>query len=66
MWQARERFGVMPLQGGWMSQPLPLLVQIDAIDLVHKTWMYKNSKGYQMSKLTPTQADIILSIEGAM
>jgi len=66
MWRARERFGTMPLEGGWLSQPLPLLVQIDAIDLVYKTFQYRNSKNYKMSLLTPTQADIILTLENEL
>ena len=45
MWQAWKHHGQMPMAGGWLDQPLSLWVQIQAIDLVHDTWAYKNAKG---------------------
>lgn len=66
MWRARERHGLWPSSGGWEHQPLPLLVQIEAIDLVHKTYIYKNSKNSDWSKLTKTQLELITELDKAM
>lgn len=64
MWQAWKHHGQMPTAGGWLDQPLSLWVQIQAIDLVHDTWAYKNAKGSDWAKLSPTQLEIIRQLDG--
>ena len=64
MWQAWKHHGKMPTSGGWLDQPLSLWVQIQAIDLVHDTWAYKNAKGSDWATLSPTQLEIIRQLDG--
>lgn len=64
VWQQWERSGILPFTGGYLEQPLPLLIRINAIDLVYKTKMYMKSKDSDWSKLTKTQIEIVRWIEG--
>lgn len=59
MWQAFRLNGTLPQAGGWMEQPLNLLVKIGAIDLIVRTWDHKNEEGYDWSKFSPDQRYLI-------
>jgi hypothetical protein len=54
---------VYPAAGGYLNQPLALLVQIEAIDLVYQTWAQKTAKDFDWSKFTATQREIIKVLE---
>jgi len=63
MWQNWERFGVLPASGGWADQPLPALVHISGLGLVHRTWSFYRAKEFDMKELTPTQLDLLEWLE---
>jgi hypothetical protein len=56
-----ERFGTLPRDGGWLAQPLDLLVQIDAIKNTVEAYRLKTSE--KMDALSATQAEIIRWLE---
>jgi hypothetical protein len=61
MYAAYERFGTLPQAGGWLAQPLVMLVQLDAI---HQTVeAYRLKQASKMDKLSATQAEIIRWLE---
>jgi hypothetical protein len=62
LWQAWKR-GLLPTAGGWLDQPLALLVQIEAIELVHQTYRYMAQEKADMSKLSATQMSILRNLE---
>ena len=64
MWQAWKRHNQLPAAGGWLDQPLHLLVQIEAIETVYQTMSYKTSKGAKWEKMTPLQLDIVRELNG--
>ena len=49
----------MPMQGGWLDQPLKLIKQIEFIDLIYTTWKQKQTKGFDWNNFTATQREII-------
>lgn len=59
MWYENRRTGIWPRAGGWLDQPLSLLVQMKAIELVVDTKTYLMSKESNWGKLTKLQADMI-------
>jgi hypothetical protein len=63
VWQSWKR-GQLPMTGGWLDQPLALLVQIEAIDLVHQTYRYMAQEKADMGKLSATQMDVIRRLNG--
>jgi len=63
MWQAWERAGVLPASGGWMDQPLPLLVLFGAMNLIRGTWQYYRRDDFDWNKLSPTQTDLVVWME---
>jgi hypothetical protein len=63
MWQQWERFGVLPALGGWMCQPLSLLIQIKAVDMAYNTAQYIDNGG-DMAKLSETQRELWRFIGG--
>lgn len=65
-WRDYERFGTLPLSGGWLAQPLDLLVQLQAIDTVVGTYRYKNAKDADWNKLTATQREIIRQLDAEL
>jgi len=65
IWEAYKKSGVLPEPGGWLDQPLDILVQIGAIDTVYETYEYKNSESVKYEKFTPTQRAIIREVERA-
>lgn len=59
MWYENRRTGIWPRAGGWLDQPLSLLVQMKAIELTVDTKQYLMSKESNWGKLTKLQADLI-------
>lgn len=59
MWKAWRDHGILPAAGGWLDQPLEILVKVQAIDLVVSTAAYMQAKGSDWSKLTATQAALV-------
>ena len=51
----RERFGILPRSGGWMDQPLALLVKMEAIGLLVATRRFMAVKGADWKDLSATQ-----------
>lgn len=64
MWQSWKKHGIFPLAGGWLDQPLALLVQIEAIEIVHQTMKYKTADGAKWETMTPLQLDIVRELDG--
>jgi hypothetical protein len=63
MWLAWRERNQLPAKGGWLDQPLPLLVKIDAIEMVYNTWKYKSTKGADWSKMSGLQMEIIRRLD---
>ena len=64
LWQAWKFHNALPQAGGWLDQPLDLLAQIGAVDLVYSTKVYLDTKGSDWSKLTATQRELIAWLKG--
>lgn len=62
----RERFGILPRSGGWMEQPLALLVKMEAIDLLVKTRQYMAAEGADWTKLSKTQVALNKWVDEAL
>ncbi len=58
-WYALHKYNKYPKQGGWLDQPLSLLAQIEAIDLVVSTYQYIGVKDAKWDRLNGTQLEII-------
>ena len=58
-WYALHKYNKYPKEGGWLDQPLSLLAQIEAIDLVVSTYQYIGVKDAKWDKLNGTQLEII-------
>ena len=58
---AWERHGVLPFSGGWLSQPLHLLAQFEALHLTQLTYQMK-AVGH-MDKMTATQRELLRWLE---
>lgn len=61
MYAAWERSGVLPRLGGWMAQPLSVLVQLEAIETTVTAYRMKRNK--LMDKLTPLQRALMTWLE---
>lgn len=59
MWYENWRTGLWPRSGGWLDQPLALLVQIKTIDLLVSAKRYMAAKDSDWSKLSALQVDLI-------
>ncbi len=57
-WQNWRHKNILPRLGGWQDQPLFVLSQMAAIDLVYGTLEYTSTKDADWGKLSPTQIDI--------
>lgn len=49
----------LPEVGGWLSQPLAFLAEIEAVDLVVSTYQYISEKDAKWDKLNSTQMAIL-------
>lgn len=63
MWQAYRYKNILPRSGGWENQPLFVLAQIEAIDLIYSTWRYIRSDNSDWGKLSATQTEIVKQVE---
>jgi len=64
MWQAWRGHGTLPEPGGWLQQPLAIMIQIQAIELVYNTWQRRRSKeGLPFETATATEAAIIKALD---
>lgn len=59
MWQDYRLNGTLPQAGGWLDQPLGLMVRIGMIDLIARTWEAKNTPDYDWSKFSADQRYLI-------
>jgi len=57
--------GGLPYEGGYLNQPLSLLVQIEAIELIYSTIQFIRTKDSDWTLLTPTQLDIVRYVENS-
>lgn len=62
-WQQWRRWGTMPAGGGWLDQPLQMLVQMAAINLVFETWQFYRSEQCDFAKMSPTQLWLITEFD---
>lgn len=53
----------MPRQGGWLDQPLDLLVRFDLYSMVDSVFRYKSAKDSDWSKFTNWQMELIKWLE---
>ena len=53
----------MPAGGGWLDQPLQMLVQMAAINLVFETWQFYRSEQCDFAKMSPTQLWLIAEFD---
>ena len=63
MWQEWKK-GILPRAGGWFDQPLNLIQQIKAIELVFITYAEKKKSTCDWTKFTATQIEIIRWLDG--
>lgn len=65
MWQAWQRHGTLPRMGGWLDQPLRIMLQILAIDTVFQTWQARRRKdgGLLLEQMNATQRAITLALD---
>jgi len=59
MWQAWRQFGTLPVKGDYADQPIKLLAQIEAIEMVVSANQMINSNDGDWSKLTAEQVAMI-------
>ena len=59
LWYERERRGRLPRAGGWLDQPLALLMQLDTLDLVIRAGRITGDAEEDWSNLTKLQADLV-------
>ena len=59
MWHAWRFHNTPPLSGGWMDQPLDVLMEVHVINIVFDTRQFMLSKGADWSKLTATQKELV-------
>jgi hypothetical protein len=64
-WRDWARFGQYPEQGGWLDQPLSLLVHIEAIEMTVQTFRYLQREDADWSTLTAEQVALIRWLEAA-
>lgn len=62
-WYALHKYNKYPRDGGWLDQPLSLLAQIEAIDLVVSTYRFIGQEKADWTKLNATQRAIITEFE---
>lgn len=54
----------MPRAGGWLDQPLRLIVTFGAMDIVALTYRYTARPNADLSKLSSLQEDLMRWLEG--
>ena len=63
MWEHYKQSGGLPETGGWLDQPLAILVQMGVIQTVYETYQYKRRSDVDYEKFTPTQRSLIREVE---
>ena len=58
MWQAWRQYGHLPVKGDYSEQPVSLMAQIEAIEMVVSANQILNSKDADWSQLTADQTAI--------
>ena len=61
-WWHMKTNHILPEVGGWLSQPLAFLAEIEAIDLVVSTYQFISTKEADWTKLNATQRKIIAEL----
>ena len=64
MWQAWTNHGILPRPGGWLDQPLSVLIGIRAVSVVYSTFRDKASDKKDWAEFTATQRALIMWLEG--
>lgn len=55
---------VLPVAGGWLDQPLDILVKLSAMKFVESTWrMYRSKDSKTQGRMTKFQWDVISWLE---
>jgi len=62
-WQDWRKYGVYPYPGGYVGQPLDLLVKMQALEAVFVTFSYLRNEKADWSKLTKGQRELVRWIE---
>jgi len=52
------------MAGGWLDQPLEILVQFETIETVYQTMRYKTADGSKWETMTALQLDIVRELDG--
>lgn len=63
LWREWRRHGQYPTAGGWLEQPLSLLVRLNAIEMVYTTYKHKHTKDFDWKLFTPFQREIIRQLD---
>jgi len=59
IWDNYRKTGGYPEPGGWLDQPLDVVIQMSVIQTTYDTFEYKNTDDSDWSKFTPTQRELI-------
>lgn len=62
-WGAWEFKKTLPFSGGFLDQPLAMMIQINALSMVYHTWKAMRDKNTDWSKFSATQMKIIAWLE---
>lgn len=62
-WQQWRKWGTLPAAGGWLDQPLGMLAQMSALNLVFETWQFYRSSECDFAKMSPTQRWIVAEFD---
>ena len=62
-WRAYKENGILPFAGGWLDQPLDVLAQITAVDLVVDTLQNAMKPEFNYNLFNATQRELIAWLE---
>lgn len=62
-WSRWKSDRILPYEGGWLDQPLELLVQMMAVDTTYTVWKNKMDDDHQWAKFTANERQLIAVIE---
>ena len=58
MWHAWRFHNIPPTSGGWMDQPLDVLMKMHVVNMTYDTKIFMISKNSDWSRLTSTQREL--------
>ena len=59
MWHVWRFHNIPPASGGWMDQPLDVLMQMHVINITYDTKVFMTSKNSDWNRLTATQKELV-------